>query len=116
MTRQERYKHALKWVNERRKEGGLRATSKLSKGYKGHAFTCPIAASLRKVGVTAAWPTDDGRVILSSGLYEDGHRRHMTWREPDVCRFMLDYDAGKYPELVIKPKPIKAGGVVIHGD
>lgn len=112
MSLEDNKKAALAFVNERRKEAGLRATGRLSKGYPQSSTLCTIAKSLEAVGVLRAGRTREGRVYL-----QDGQDRERIFESPETVRFMEDFDCHKYPELVIKPKPIKiAGKVVLHGD
>lgn len=111
MTPEERKKYALRWVNERRKEGGLRGTSRLTKGYKGSAILCTIAKSLEKVGVYSA--DYGGDEVSLTGLNGKEEEVVRAWQDPELARFMEEFDAGEYPELVIDPTPIKIGKVVV---
>jgi hypothetical protein len=110
MTPEERKKYATRWVNARRKEGGLRGT-RLTKGYRAHASLCTIAKSLEKVGVTAA--DYDGPYVILRGETTRGEESSRQWNDPTVTRFMLDFDNGEYPELVIPPTPLKIGKKVV---
>lgn len=98
---------ALRFVNERRKEAGLRGCSKVSKGYPNDSLLNPIAQSLTKVGVLQA--TQSGESVWLSG-------REGQWRrfvDPHAARFMREFDQGQFPDLEIPPTPVKIKGVVV---
>lgn len=100
-------KSALRFVNDRRKEAGLRATSRLSKGYKADSLLNPIAQSLGKVGVFQTMQSGSS-VWLASTTYQ--------WRrfhEPHTARFMREFDQGQFPDLEVPPTQIKIKGKVV---
>jgi hypothetical protein len=94
MTLAEREKYAKDFVNRIRKEHGQRALGKLKRGVPTHYRCCTIAMSLpcRCAGY------ENGRVMLDGYLYFD----------PEMVRFMEDFDVGLYPHLEIPYSAIKS--------
>lgn len=100
------YAAALDFVNGQRKSLGLRATSRLPKGYPYCASLCVIAKALEPCGVRNTCYTDEGFVLLE-GWRSDGTVATRQYDAAPVADFMRAFDKGEYPSLIIPPTPIK---------
>jgi hypothetical protein len=94
MTLAEREKYAKDFVNRIRKEHGQRALGKLKRGVPGHHRCCTVAMSLP----CRCADHDDIWVRLDGYVYPD----------PEMAKFMEDFDSGLYPHLEIPYSAIKS--------
>lgn len=94
---------ARKFVNERRKSIGLRATSRLSKGYPLSTRLCCLAMSLECCGVYEVLPDPDSGVIE----LRNKQGKALTFKAPEVAEFAKQFDLGKYHHLEIPSTPIR---------
>ena len=93
MTLAEREQYARSVVNRLRKEGGHRAIGKLKKGIPLHPGMCVMAMSL------PCRYANRGNLRAVFDSHEE--------RDPELVRFMKDFDNGKYPHLELPKSAIK---------
>jgi len=85
-----RKEFTLVWVNRVRKVFNKKPLASLPKGIIGSAWKCPVALAL------GAEVADDSYISIR----ENGVVVKITEPPISVCKFILDFDMGKYPELV----------------
>lgn len=89
----------LDWVNEKRAERGLPTLAELPKGQRSISCNCPIALSLTPGNGLIASTLPSGTNIYDD--YDAVSPYRETINHPaEIKRFVNDFDAGLYPELV----------------
>ena len=108
MTPEARKKYALKVVNRVRKQMGLNATSRLTKGVPGHTRACTVTMSLAKTPIDEVNYGDDNLVVFSR--WEDHPVTVLQFEDSELAAFLRAFDAGEYPELEIPLSEVKING------
>lgn len=84
----------LDWVNQWRRGHGLAALDALPVGRQRDCCDCPAARALQADGL---FP----EAAVSGGRWTERWLFGQHYELPvEVCRFIRDFDAGKYPELI----------------
>jgi len=116
MSREATKKRVLEWINEQRKELGMRPIKSIPKAHVASTMRCPIALALVPARDRVFRPLTRGKrrrsgTFISALAWYASVEWHI-WHHgnvgltlrivvPDhVAKFMRDFDARKYPELI----------------
>lgn len=89
----------LEWVNKVRLEYGMEPLTELPRGYRSKASSCPIAR-----GLSNGWKaeTSGGTTVMTKKRLFRRKEEKIVEHPNFVFRFVFDFDAGRYPELVAR--------------